>query len=131
MELTAIQQTVLASIASRHSTNIAAAILSAYEEGILEGAARVARAFAQQATATVPTTNNDDADDGRDSPLSAHDKASMRADGIDPDKKFNVRGTLFTIVAWKPSRWKFPIVGVNARGTRYKFPIASVKAGQK
>jgi len=43
--------------------------------------------------------------------------------------KFNFRGTQFTIVAIKPSRPKYPIVGQNIRGTRYRFSLQQVRTG--
>lgn len=37
-------------------------------------------------------------------------------------KKFRFRGNEYTIADLKPSRPKYPVVGVSARGARYKFP---------
>lgn len=62
--------------------------------------------------------------------LSARDAADLRALGIDPDKKFRIRSSVFTIVGYKPSRWKFPVSAVTQNGTRYKFTIAQVKQNQ-
>ena len=133
MEFTATESLKLSAIAAKHSTNMPAAIAAAYEEGILEGAMRAARAIGlQQATAapTAPTGGDGDDDEPLTS-LTEAEKAAIRAHGIDPNKPFRSRTTMFTIVGWKPSRWKFPISAINARGTRYKFPIDSVKFGQR
>ncbi len=45
--------------------------------------------------------------------------------GLTPEdfgRRFKHRGTEFTVCGIKPKSFKYPIIGVNANGTRYKFP---------
>lgn len=77
----------------------------------------------------TPTPGDDDEDDSS-ATLSAADITSLKALGVDPAKKFRLRNSVFTIVAYKPSRWKFPIVAQNQNGTRYKFKVPNVKTYQ-
>ncbi len=73
--------------------------------------------------------SGDDAHPGTET-LSAADRTRIMALGIDPDKKFRIRNSVFTIVGYKPSRWKFPISACTQTGARYKFTIDQVKRNQ-
>ena len=114
-----------------------AGMQAAFEQGIMIGAMRAAQAIATgavtsgAATTTVGSGNGDDEDDNNTGPLSAADIAQLKRLGIDPAKKWRQRNSVFTVVAYKPSRWKYPITCANQNGTRYKFPINSVIAGQR
>jgi hypothetical protein len=68
-----------------------------------------------------------DEDDDATGSLTASDKAMLQRLGIDVNKKFRQRNSLFTIVGYKPSRWKFPISVVTQNGSRYKMTVDSVK----
>ncbi len=129
MEFSEAEKTVFIEIAQKHSTNIIAAIAMAYEAGMLMGAQRVAQNLALKSLETPVTTSNNDEDDGPDG-VTATDAAWLRAQGIDPNKKFRVKNSVFTIVAVKRSRWKFPISAINQNGTRYKWTIPVVKSYQ-
>lgn len=131
MILNATETQKLADIASKHSTNIQAAIMAAYEEGLLEGALRIAKMVANNAAAPTAPANSGNGDDNTpDAAMTAHDKHALMNLGIDPGKKFRLRNTEYTITAYKPSRWKFPVSAVTQNGTRYKFSIATVKTLQ-
>lgn len=68
-----------------------------------------------------------DEDDDTTSTLTASDHAALTRLGIDVNKKFRQRNTVFTVVGYKPSRWKFPISVVTQNGSRYKMTVDSVK----
>lgn len=125
------EMALLATIAQKNATNIRGAIMEAYEAGMTEQVKRTSALItalsAQQAT--KPTDTGDDEDDGPDG-VTDSDAAWLRAQGIDPNKKFRVKNSLFTITGVRRSRWKFPISASNQNGTRYKFPIANVKQYQ-
>jgi hypothetical protein len=70
---------------------------------------------------------DDDDDDDVTGSLTASDRAVLTRVGIDPNKKFRQRNSLFTIVGYKPSRWKFPISVVTQNNSRYKMTVDSVK----
>jgi len=40
----------------------------------------------------------------------------------DYGKAFFSNGTRYTLIGLKPSRPKYPVIGMSARGARYKFP---------
>lgn len=40
----------------------------------------------------------------------------------DYGKPFFSNGSRYTLIGLKPSRPKYPVIGMSARGTRYKFP---------
>ena len=126
MELNATESEVLAAIAGRHSTNMQAAIKAAYEAGILEGALRMTRMVANAAIA-APAPTVTVAQAGADAALSARDLVAIRAMGIDPAKKMRQRNSVFTIVGYQPSRWKFPITVATQNGTRYKMTVDQIK----
>lgn len=69
-------------------------------------------------------------DEEKESPLTAADLAVLRNMGVDPAKKFRLNTRVFTIVAYKPSRWKYPITAQTQNGTRYKFTADQVKRYQ-
>ena len=62
--------------------------------------------------------------------LSTADSHTLLALGINPAKKFMLRNSQFTIVGYKPSRWKFPVSAQTQNGARYKFTIEQVKRHQ-
>ena len=108
------------------------AVHAAYQAGLTAGAMRAAYELGQRGQSTpASNSNSDDEDDSKDSALRPHDRAMLNGLGIDPDKPFKHRNTMFTIVACKPSRWKYPVTAQNANGTRYKFSVDSVLAAQK
>ncbi len=126
-------QAAIALIVSEHGIT-QNGIEAAYEQGILVGAMRAAQAIAAgtMTSGNATTTTADGGDDGStDSPLSAADIASLKRLGIDPNKKFRQRNTIFTITGYRPSRWKFPISCTTQNGARYKFAVASVVNLQK
>lgn len=127
-------QTELAGIAGRNATNIQAAILEAYEAGLLKGALNVAQRFAQQMATTPPpnTSNNTGGDEDDDGPgtMTSADVAWMRARGVDPTKKFRVKNSTFTITGIKLTRPKYPISATNQNGRRFKFPADAVRLYQ-
>ena len=132
MNFTEDNKDKMAAIAAKHATNIQAAIAAAFEEGILEGAIRAARAIGNKLAAEGATqASNSAQDNDSGGPLSAADSAWLRAQGIDPTKKFRHRNAYFTITGVKQSRWKFPVTAVSVRGTSYKWPLDTVKAGQR
>jgi hypothetical protein len=71
-----------------------------------------------------------DEDDDHSGTLTAADLTTLRQLGIDPTKKFRQRNSVFTVVGYKPSRWKFPISVETQNGSRYKMTVAMVKALQ-
>jgi hypothetical protein len=84
------------------------------------------------AQSTVGGDNTDDAEDeGAITPMTAYDIAALKQRGIDPNKKFRIKNSLFTVTGWKPSRPKFPISGVNQNGRRFKFSVATVVQYQR
>ncbi len=75
-----------------------------------------------------PDDDDDEDDDaGPKGPMSQHDKAWFRAQGIDPDKKYLHKNSTLTIVAYKPSRWKYPGSVVNQNGRGLKCGIGLLK----
>jgi hypothetical protein len=48
-------------------------------------------------------------------------------EGLRVGQTFVFRGTSFTIINFKPSQWKYPVMVQNARGTVYKMTLAQVK----
>ena len=81
-------------------------------------------------TASAPTpahTQGGDDDDDDVGILTAGPCASLQQLGVDVNKKFRQRNSVFTIVGYKPSRWKFPISVVTQNGTRYKMTVDMVK----
>jgi hypothetical protein len=111
-----------------------AGMQAAFEQGLLLGAMRAAQAIASGAMtsgAATTTTGSGDEDAAGDTPLTARDIAALKGLGIDPAKKWRQRNSVFTVVAYKPNRWKYPVTCANQNGTRYKFPISSVVAGQR
>lgn len=68
-----------------------------------------------------------DDDDDAVGTLSASDRVALTRLGVNPDKKFRQRNSLFTVVGYKPSRWKFPISVVTQNGSRYKMTLDMVK----
>ena len=43
--------------------------------------------------------------------------------------KFISNGAQFKIVGWKPRSRKYPLLGMNEKGTRYKFPASKAERG--
>ena len=74
----------------------------------------------------APAQGGDDDDDDVGS-LSVNDRAVLTRLGIDPNKKFRQRNSVFTVIGYAPSRWKFPISVVTQNGTRYKMTVDMVK----
>jgi len=68
--------------------------------------------------------DDDDSDTGT---LGALDRAQLTRLGIDANKKFRQKNSIFTVVGYKPSRWKFPISVVTQNGSRYKMTVDMVK----
>lgn len=130
MQLTDQERINLVQIMSRADGDMQKAVEAAYEAGILEGAMRAARAIAHQG-GQQGNTSGSNQDDDMDAPLSAGDRAALQRLGVDPDKKFRIRNSLFTITGYKPSRWKYPISAQTQNGTRYKFTVDQVKLHQK
>ena len=113
-----------------------AGITAAFEQGIMLGAMRAAQAVLAGSVASAPATpagngDGDDNDDTRSAPLTIRDIDALKRMGIDPSKKWRQRNTLFSVVGYKPSRWKYPIVVATQNGTRYKMTTAQVIAGQR
>ena len=79
------------------------------------------------APAPAPTQGGDDEDDDADGSLSASDRTMLTRLGINPDKKFRQKNSVFTVVGYKPSRWKFPISVVTQNNSRYKMTVDMVK----
>lgn len=129
MELREDEKTVLVGIAQTYASNIQGAIASAYEAGILEGALRMTRMMAKKAIEEQASHGEAQAD-APDTMTSA-DAAWLRAQGIDPTKKFRHRNAYFTITGVKQSRWKFPVTACSVRGTSYKWSLETVKQGQR
>jgi hypothetical protein len=102
------------------------AVELAFEAGLLEGAMRAARSIA-----AASQQQGNDQDDDRDTPLTSSDRAALQRLGVDPDKKFRIRNSLFTITGYKASRWKYPISAQTQNGTKYKFTVDQVKLHQK
>jgi len=128
MQLALTEISMLDDLAQKHSGNPLAGLHAAYEAGILEGAIRVARAIGNAAPAASVQGGNDDFEPAG---LSSSDAATLARLGIDPTKKFRIRNSVFTITAYKPSRWKFPISAKTQNGTGYKFTIAQLKSYQQ
>lgn len=63
--------------------------------------------------------------------LSPHDAAQLTALGINPTKSFRIRNSTFTITAFNPSRWKYPVSAKNQNGRGFKFTISQVVEYQK
>jgi len=91
-------------------------------------AAGRASVVAAPAPTPAPTqgAGGDDDEDAVGS-LTAIDRAQLTRLGIDVTKKFRQRNSVFTVVGYKPSRWKFPISVVTQNGSRYKMTVDSVK----
>lgn len=128
MQLTDQEKSDLIKIMSRADGDMPTAVYAAYQAGLIAGAMRAAYLAGQEGR-NNPTSN--DEDDSRDSVLRPADRAMLNNLGIDPDKQFKFRNTVFTIVAYKPSRWKYPVTAQNANGTRYKFSVETVLVAQK
>ncbi len=81
------------------------------------------------AAAPAPTQGAGGGDDDDDAvgSLSASDRVVLTRLGIDANKKFRQKNSLFTVVGYKPSRWKFPISVVTQNGSRYKMTVDMVK----
>jgi hypothetical protein len=127
------EKILLSSIVQANPTSITLAVSAAYEAGIAQGTANASVAFKallatmpQSVTSAAPSDSNDDGP----GIITPADAAWLRAQGIDPNKKFRVKNSLFTITGVKRSRWKFPISASNQNGTCYKFPIAHIKRYQ-
>lgn len=85
-----------------------------------------ASVVAAPAPTPAPTQGGDEDDDAVGT-LTASDRAALTQLGIDVNKKFRQRNSIFTVVGYKPSRWKFPISVVTQNGSRYKMTVDSVK----
>lgn len=131
MNLNPQEAAKLADIAVRNATNIQAAVEAAYMEGLLAGALRAAQHIATTIAQDAVTTGNDDSDDTANTALTPLDISALTRMGIDPAKKMRERNSVYTIVGYKPSRWKFPIVVATQNGTRYKMSTEQVKALQR
>lgn len=71
-----------------------------------------------------------DPSDSEEAALSKMDVQYLQREGIDPNKSFRMRNSVFTITGYSPSRWKFPISAQTQNGTRYKFTVEQVKRHQ-
>jgi hypothetical protein len=105
----------------KHKLTPSIELLAAMNDVFQAGAASVA----------PKTPTGADAEDDADEPLTARDIAALKARGIDPSKKLYQRNSVFTIVGFKASRWKFPISVVTQNGTRYKMTVDQVIRLQK
>lgn len=135
MNLTPEEQTNLAAIEKLHNGDIKATIIRAYEDGLLMGAMRAAQRLVSQELLNKQAPNtggggDGDEDDDNDTPLTASDRMSLQRLGIDPDKKFRLKNSTFTITGYKPSRWKYPVSAQNQNGRRFKFTADGVKRHQ-
>ena len=79
------------------------------------------------ATTPAPAQGGGDDDDDVTGSLTASDLAALRSLGIDAAKKFRQKNSVFSVVGYKPSRWKFPISVVTQNGSRYKMTVDMVK----
>lgn len=121
-------QAAIDAVIATHGVTVAG-IAASFEQGLLIGAMRAAQVIASGAVAAPATTGSED--DDKDTALSASDVAALKRLGIDPSKKWRQRNTVFTVCAYKPSRWKYPVSVVTQQGARYKMTAAQVIAGQK
>jgi len=121
-------QAAIDAVVATHGVTVAG-LAAAFEQGLLIGAMRAAQVIASGAVAGTTTTTGEDDDDN--AALSASDVAALKRLGIDPSKKWRQRNTVFTVCAYKPSRWKYPVSVVTQQGARYKMTAAQVIAGQK
>lgn len=134
-DLSEDEKAKLGAICAKHSTNIQEAVLAAYEEGLITGAFRVTQRIATgkwpdlQQPAPATSTNDDDED--LTGTLTAYDRDVLTKLGINPTKTFRQRNSVFTIVGYKPSRWKFPISVQTQNGARYKMTVDQVKQMQR
>jgi hypothetical protein len=130
MNLQLEEQLKLTEIVTKSGGDIQKAVLAAYEEGLLKGARGVVGRLAQglqQPAAGQGSGDDDEDDNGPTTPLTPSDKAWFRAQGIDPDKKYRYKNSMLTIVAYKPSRWKYPVSITNQNGRRLKCSISFLK----
>lgn len=117
----------LGAICVANRSNLQAAVLAAYEAGLLQGALNVAQRFAA-AGGSVPTAPG--TQQAPAAGLSAGDRQLLRGQGVDPDRQFRIRNTVFTITGYQASRWKYPISATSHNGTAYKFTAAQVQRAQ-
>lgn len=89
-------------------------------------AAGRASVVAAPAPTPAPAQGGGDDDDDVGS-LTAGDRAALQRLGVDVNKKFRQRNSVFTVIGYAPSRWKFPISVVTQNGTRYKMTVDMVK----
>ena len=131
--MTPTDQLTLTNLFKEHGLT-QAGMQAAFEQGILVGTMRAAQAIASGAItsgAATTTTGSGDEDDVGDTPLTPRDIAALKGMGIDPAKKWRQRNTVFSVRAYKPSRWKYPVSVITQTGARYKMSVEQVIAGQK
>lgn len=119
MQLTPEEHEKLVNIVKTHGTDIQTAVLKAYEEGILAGALRVGIELGKTQT-SQGQQGGGDGDDEVDNPLTVADRTALRSFGIDPDRQYRHKNSVFTITGYKPSRWKYPVSITNQNGRKLK-----------
>lgn len=126
MSLDIKDKETLARIAAANPGNLEKALEQAYEAGVIVGAFRVSQSIANRAAG-----EGNDPDEEDTSSLTASDMLQLKNMGIDPLKKMYQRNSQFTIVGYKPSRWKYPISVITQNGSRYKMTVQQVLNLQK
>ncbi len=126
MNLDSEDKETLARIAAANPGNLEKALEQAYEAGVVRGALRTARNIANKGS--VDANDHDEEDTGS---LTTADILQLKNLHIDPSKKMYQRNSQFTIVGYKPSRWKYPISVITQNGSRYKMTVQQVLDLQK